>query len=229
MKKFKIISTCTSLVLVLALLAFGVYSANIVTFSISSTVSFTVQDVYIKVAAGLGSSVPNNPEPTYYYSQPAEDQKNIKDLDSLGDAKFVDEDENGNNKINTISYYLYIENLHSMDIHLMFSYEWQGSSKYNAGVTSGNGAVSVAPVNTSDKNNKFTFNDQVITHEDKSEQIKISSSTNSLTFKAKEIKTLIITLTMEDKAMVYKLTNGSFNLKVKASLNEINNMGDNEN
>lgn len=206
----------------LALVVFGVYAASTsYTLTISGTVSFSVSDVYIKVAAGQGSSVPVEPE--YYYSQPAAGQKNITALTSLGNASFVDEDNSGN-KTNTISYYLYVENLHSMNIYLKFSYEWTGDSKYNTGVTSGDGAVSVVPVNTSDKDNRFTFNDQVITHEDKSEQLKISRSTDSLTFKAKEIKTLIVTLTMKDEAMVYQLTNGNFSLKVNASLEPITSM-----
>ena len=203
----------------LALVVFGVYAATTsYTLSVTGTVTFNVSNVFIKVAAGQGSSVPANP--TYYYSQPASGQNNITALTSLGDASFIDEDSSGN-KIKTISYYLYVENLHSMNIYLMFSYEWTGSSKYNAGVASGDGAVSVVPVNTSDKDNMFTFSDQVITHEDKSELLKISSSTNSLTFKANEVKTLIVTLTMKDEAMVYQLKNGSFKLNVRVDLDPI--------
>lgn len=221
MKKFKIISTCASLVLMLALVVFGVYAATTsYTLSVTGTVTFNVSNVFIKVAAGKGSSVPATP--TYYYSQPANGEKDISVLNTLGfgNASFIDEDNSGN-QTKTISYYLYVENLHNMNIYLKFSYEWTGSSKYNAGVTSGDGAVSVATENTSDKENKFTFEAQDITHEDKSELLKISSSTNSLTFKANEIKTLLVTLTMKDDAMVYQLTNGSFKLNVRADLDPI--------
>lgn len=226
MKKFKIISTCTSLVLMLALLAFGVYAANIVTFSISSTVSFAVQDVYIKVAAGLGSEVPNPEDLIFYYSQPEADQKNISQLTSLGNDNFVDEDENSNKK-NTISYYLYIENLHSMAINLKLEYSWQGSSKYNAQDTALDGAVAVTTVSSSSTNNdNLTFGGQTKTPtvDDGVRTDLISSSTDNLVFVANEAKTLIVTLTMKDEAMVYKLVNGNFNLKVKASLDVISTM-----
>ena len=218
MKKFKIITTCTSIVLMLALLAFGVYaSTNVVTLSVSGTVSFSVTNVFVKVAAGLGASVPASP--TYYYSQPASGQASINDLTSFGNDNFVDED-----KKNTISYYLYIENMHSMAIYLMFSYEWQGSSKYNAQDTTKDGAVSVTTAGSSTvNNNNLTFKAQTKTPTVVSgvRTDKISSSTDCLVFKANEAKTLIVTLRMSDEAMLYKLTNGNFNLKVRADLNPI--------
>ena len=70
MKKFKIISTCASLLLMVALLVFGVYAATSVSFGISSTVSFKCENVFIKVTAGLGESVSEDPVPVYYYSKP---------------------------------------------------------------------------------------------------------------------------------------------------------------
>ena len=48
MKKFKIISTCASLLLMVALLVFGVYAATSVSFGISSTVSFKCENVFVK-------------------------------------------------------------------------------------------------------------------------------------------------------------------------------------
>lgn len=217
MKKFKIISTCTSLVLMLALLAFGVYASKDVTLSISGTVSFTCNDVFIKVAAGLGDTVPNNP--TYYYSQPHEGEKNISELNTLGNSNFYDEDsENGYN--NTISYFVYIENLHNMPIYLMYEYLWAGDSKYNAQNTNLDGAVTVTTQDVSDGTKNITFKNQEketnVTNNVRND--KISSSTECLVFKEKEVKKLIITLTMNSDAMIYKLTNGSFNLKVMANL-----------
>ena len=114
--------------------------------------------------------------------------------------------------------------MHSMAIYLMFSYEWQGSSKYNAQDTTKDGAVSVTTAGSSTvSNNNLTFKAQTKTPTVVSgvRTDKISSSTDCLVFNANEAKTLIVTLTMSDEAMLYKLTNGNFNLKVRADLNPI--------
>ena len=53
MRKFKIITTTAALLLMVALMAFGVYAANSATFSVSGTIKFNCTDVYVKITYGL--------------------------------------------------------------------------------------------------------------------------------------------------------------------------------
>ena len=49
MKKFKMLTTIASIAMCLAVMVFGVMAANQVTFSITSTISYTVQDVFVDI------------------------------------------------------------------------------------------------------------------------------------------------------------------------------------
>ena len=66
-RKFKLFATVASLCLCLALMAFGVYAANNVTYSTSGTVTFEVTDVFVKAettisyANNLAKKVNSNP------------------------------------------------------------------------------------------------------------------------------------------------------------------------
>ena len=66
-RKFKLFATVASLCLCLALMAFGVYAANNVTYSTSGTVTFEVTDVFVKAettisyANDLAKKVSSNP------------------------------------------------------------------------------------------------------------------------------------------------------------------------
>lgn len=55
-KRMKIISTVASLVLAVALMAFGVYAASNITFNINSTVSYKFTDALIKVTRTISSA-----------------------------------------------------------------------------------------------------------------------------------------------------------------------------
>ena len=131
MRKFKVISTCAALLLMVALMAFGVYAANIVTISVSGTVSFKCTDVYIKINYGLivGDTVTNLGD---YYSQPgdpvtwkeSQDATNTVSLAALPELKFTEE-----NISNT--YYITVQNLHGMPIYFNFGYKWENSFENN--------------------------------------------------------------------------------------------------
>lgn len=226
MKKFKIISTCASLLLMVALLVFGVYAATSVSFSVSSTVSFKCENVFIKVTAGLGESVPENPGPVYYYSKPIGDQKNVTELATKGldAAQFEDEKEGGN----VITYYLEITSLHGMDINLMLGYNWEGISKYNIKDTTKNGAVEVsASYKTKEENGEYgnatSIDPTTPTIEANGKETRAAASSN-MTFKTKSTTLFIIKLTLKDKAMVYALTNAKLTIKFNAAIDPVQNI-----
>lgn len=226
MKKFKIISTCASLLLMVALLVFGVYAATSVSFSVSSTVSFKCENVFIKVTAGLGESVPENPVPVYYYSKPTGDQKNVTELATKGlaSAQFEDEKEGGN----VITYYLEITSLHGMDINLMLGYNWEGISKYNIKDTTKNGAVEVsASYKTKEENGEYgnatSIDPTTPTIEANGKETRAAASSN-MTFKTKSTTLFIIKLTLKDKAMVYALTNAKLTIKFNAAIDPVQNI-----
>lgn len=226
MKKFKIISTCASLLLMVALLVFGVYAATSVSFSVSSTVSFKCENVFIKVTAGLGESVPENPVPVYYYSKPTTGQKNVTELATKGldAAQFEDEKEGGN----VITYYLEITSLHGMDINLMLGYNWEGISKYNIKDTTKNGAVEVsASYKTKEENGEYgnatSIDPTTPTIEANGKETRAAASSN-MTFKTKSTTLFIIKLTLKDKAMVYALTNAKLTIKFNAAIDPVQNI-----
>lgn len=132
MRKFKIISTCAALVLMVALMAFGVYAAaNSFTLSVSGTISFKCTDVYIKVNYGLLLGETNTASDNYY-SQPGDPvtwKKSPNDTTTvsfatLPAAKFTEEN-------TTCTYYLTVQNLHGMPIYFNFGYLWENSNENN--------------------------------------------------------------------------------------------------
>lgn len=226
MKKFKIISSCASLLLMVALLVFGVYAATSVSFGVSSTVSFKCENVFIKVTAGLGESVPENPEPVYYYSKPTTGQKDVTELaaEGLASAQFEDEKEGGN----VITYYLEITSLHGMDINLMLGYNWEGISKYNIKDTTKGGAVEVsASYKTKEENGEYGNATSIApttpTIEANGKETRAAASRN-MTFKTKSTTLFIIRLTLKDKAMVYALTNAKLTIKFNAAIDPVQNI-----
>ena len=227
MKKFKIISTCASLLLMVALLVFGVYAATSVSFGISSTVSFKCENVFIKVTAGLGESVSEDPVPVYYYSKPTTGQKNVTELATkgLGNASFEDEKDGGN----VITYYLEITSLHGMDINLMLGYNWEGISKYNLKDTTKKGAVEVsASYKTKEENGTYgeatSIGSKAPTIDTtKGKETRVAAS-NNMKFNAKSTTLFIITLTLKDKAMVYALTDAKLTIKFNAAIDPVQNI-----
>ena len=208
MKKFKIISTCASLLLMVALLVFGVYAATSVSFGVSSTVSFKCENVFIKVTAGLGESVPEKPAPEYYYA-----------------AQFEDEKVGGN----VITYYLEITSLHGMDINLMLGYNWEGISKYNIKDTTKGGAVEVSvSYKTKEENgtygNATSIDSTTPTIDTTSGKETRAAASRNMTFKTKSTTLFIIRLTLKDKAMVYALTNAKLTIKFNAAIDPVQNI-----
>ena len=227
MKKFKVVSTCASLLLMVALLVFGVYAAagSTATFAVNSTVSFTVQDVYIKVAASSGTAPTN--DTTYYYSQPSGSQQNISALTALPDCSFSDETTNGN----VLNYYIYVENLHGQDINVAFACEWTSSSKYNASSTNeAAGAVTVTAkmmptINgTAQTDINSTIANATPTVANGVRTDKATSFTVNHVFKKIETVIYLVTITLKSEAMDYKLSDSTLKLSAKASLDAIENM-----
>lgn len=208
-----------------ALLVFGVYAAgSSATFTVKSTVSFSVQDVHIKVAAGSG--VEPNSSTTYYYSRPSGDQLNVSELTSLPNGEFSDETQGGN----VLNYYLYVENLHGQDINVAFAYTWKNSSKYNSSSSSAtDGAVSVEAklLSIKDGSTTQTAYNPTFSTPTTSDGVRTDSAsafTNNHTFLKGETVIFVVTITLKSDAMVYKLSNSSLELSAKASLDTIESM-----
>lgn len=221
MKKFRIISICASLCLMIAMLAFGVYSASTATVTIGSSVRFEVQKVFVEVAAGLGSEPDENTE--YYYSQPTGTQLPLTQLTKLPDKDFSEE-EGGNE----ISYFVYIKNLHSRDIKIRFAFEWQSSSKYNySDSTAGEGAVTVTSyvnkkIGTAfSKDRDLNCVAQAPTKENSLRTDIIKGDSLSEDFLENETKILVVTINLKDKASIYELKNGALTIIVNAGLQDI--------
>lgn len=133
-RKFKVITTCAALVLMVAIMAFGVYAAvNSVSISVSGTISFKCTDVYIKVTYGIVGDSTKTYGP--YFSQPGEaiswkdeggnavtfDTTNNTFANKLPDMVFT---ETGDSTMPTCTYFITVENLHGMDIGLSLGYKW---------------------------------------------------------------------------------------------------------
>ncbi len=222
MKKFRIISICASLCLMIAMLAFGVYSASTATITIGSSVSFEVQNVFVEVAAGLGKE-PDEKNTEYYYSQPTGTQLPLTQLTKLPDKNFSEE-EGGNE----ISYFVYIKNLHSRDIKIRFAFEWLSSSKYNySDSTAGEGAVTVTSyvnkkIGTAfSKDKDLNCVAQTPTKENSLRTDIIKGDSSSEDFLENETKILVVTIKLKDEASIYELKNGALTIKVNAGLQDI--------
>lgn len=224
MKKFKIISICASFVLMIALMAFGVYAASSATFSITSSVEFKVQNVFVEVSAGLGDAPAQ--DATYYYSQPSGSQLPLTQLTALPNVNFDDEAENGN----VITYHIYVKNLHSRDIKIRFGFEWSGSSKYNySDQTAGNGAVQISSYVNSKiginikKDKDITPAPETPTKDEESllrtDVIKGDSLCSD--FLGGETRIFVVTLTLKSEAEMFALKNSALKLKMSASLDNI--------
>ena len=140
-RKFKVITTCAALVLMVAIMAFGVYAAvNSVSISVSGTISFKCTDVYIKVTYGIVGDSTKTYGP--YFSQPGEaiswkdeggnavtfDTTNNTFANKLPDMVFT---ETGDSTMPTCTYFITVENLHGMDIGLSLGYKWTNSKENN--------------------------------------------------------------------------------------------------
>lgn len=162
MRKFKIISTCAALVLMVALMAFGVYAAaNSFTLSVSGTISFKCTDVYIKVTYGIVGDSTKTYGP--YSSQPGATMA-WKDAD--GNAVTFDTTKNEfANKLPdmvftetadeatmpTCTYFVTVENLHGMPIGIKLGYKWTDNANTQNPITAVNKVVEGTDVNATAK------------------------------------------------------------------------------
>ena len=225
MKKFKLITTCASLILMLALVVFGVYAAGqAISFSVNGTINYTVSDVYIKVASGKwNDSWTDLPaeSTTYYYSKPENGQNNILGIPKdLGGANFADADAAGG-KVNKISYYVYIESLQGQPIYLRLKLNWVGNSKYKANALTADGAVSISAIDKKTNSQNVAFrSDLSSSNPSEGNGVRtdnIVNDTGSFEIMAKSTRLYVITLTMSDDAMIYK-SEGKLTIDVGAGL-----------
>lgn len=134
MRKFKLISTFAALILMVALMAFGVYAVSSVSVTVSGTITFECIDVYINVTYGIVGGTTYGP----YSSQPGNTMtwtgkdKNGDDatfdmnnpLPQLPEMKFTETNDDNDDTMPTCTYFITVENLHGMDIGLSLGYKW---------------------------------------------------------------------------------------------------------
>lgn len=131
MRKFKIISTCAAVLLMLALMSFGVYAVSTVSVTVSGTISFKCTDVYIKVGYGIVGNAEKTCGP--YYSQPGtpitwkSSQEANAQVVSLADLPALEFSETST----TCQYYITVKNLHGMPIYFSFGYKWYNEKTNN--------------------------------------------------------------------------------------------------
>ena len=197
MRKFKIITTTAALLLMVALMAIGVYAANSATFSVSGTIKFNCTDVYVKITYGLVDGASFGP----YSSQPTDP---VAWKDSSGAAVVFDD----KNKLPdlqftesslTRTYFITVENMHGMDIFLNFGYSWVQ--------TTGNSITASAKVYAGDVSSTsettVSFNN--------------SGIASVYQFAKNSKQTLKVTLTL-DSTKTELIANGSFQMAMAAGL-----------
>ena len=196
MRKFKVISTCAALLLMVAIMAFGVYAAKTVSVSVSGTVSFKCTDVYIKVSYGIVGDADKNFGP--YFSQPG---ANISWKDSDGNAVTFDATNNTfANKLPdmaftesttedmpTCTYFVTVENMHGMDIGLSLGYKWTNNKENNVIVS---------------KNSLLTGDKDSTTVDSSTKQNTAGVTYEKFVFAANSTKTLLVTLTLSNEEYV---------------------------
>lgn len=218
MRKVKMLTTIISLVLMVALLAFGVYAAKTVTFTVGANVTFTVSDVYIEVYYGQEGATPSGP----YYTDEKTSEPKLKAEDKLPDLSFTDQ-------VLELEYFISVKNLHDMDIHLRFGYEWTGSSKYSANDTSKEAVSVIAKIAEADESGNYDFESQTAITNNKTPTTDantgirtdvISGTTPDYSVSAQSTNKFKITLILNKPATSYVL-NGGLQLKMKAALEAI--------
>jgi len=224
-RKFKFISTIASMFLLIALLAFGVYAASSVSFSVSSTVSFEVTDVYVEVYYGKEGGTIQGP----FYSSPNVTNEATKwqSANTLENTEFTEE-------VATCIYYVTVKNLHGMAIHLRFDYEWTGISKYAADNADGTiSSVSVvSKIAEADEQGNYNFESiNALTNTTTSTDVSgvrtstVKGDSTDLTVSADSTTKFQVTLTLKPEAMNYVLQNGSgLKIRMKAALDDITTM-----
>lgn len=203
MKKFKIISTCVAVLLMVALMSFGVYAMNTVSVSVSGTISFTCTDVYVELSYGLIKGTDTTTKGPYQ-SQPGEtvtwkDSNNTNVTIGSGDAALPELAFDEANQ--ECTYFVTIKNLNGMDIYFNYGYKFTN----NTDTATKNPITATAKVydNENAEINSCTFNDNGIL-------------TNTLQVPAQSVRTLKVTLKLTYTE--YK-AGGIINLAAAAALN----------
>lgn len=201
MKKFRIISTCCAVMLMVALLCFGVYAMNSVTVSVSGTISFKCTDVYVELSYGLIKGATTT-EKGPYKSQPGE-TVTWKDSNSntvtigTGDAVLPSLAFDETSK--ECTYYVTVKNLNGMDIYFNFGYKFTN----NTATATNNAITATAKVyNENTEVSSCTFDGNGIL-------------TSPLQVTAQSVRTLKVTLKLANTE--YK-AGGTINLASAAAL-----------
>lgn len=163
MKKFKIISTCVAVLLMVALMSFGVYAMNTVSVSVSGTISFTCTDVYVELSYGLIKGADTTTKGPYK-SQPGEsvtwkDSKDANVTIGSGDAvlpllEF--------NEVNSeCTYFVTATNKNGMPIWFNFGYKFTN----NTATETNNSITATAGVYSGETKETCTFESGVLKDE----------------------------------------------------------------
>ncbi len=212
MKKFKLISTCASLALVVAFFVFGVYASRQVTLGVSGTISYSVQDVYIRLKYGLVGATSGNSGDLY--SKPSDGQTPLEDSKEYGMPSGEFKDETGKDEL---VYFVEVENLHGQAIYIELDYTFSATSKYDGNpvvVTVNQYSVTNADI-TNDTTATKTFTSTV-----DGTSYTSTGDTACLPFKQNSVTTFRIVLKLQEDAKDFKLEKGNLNVNFKAALKE---------
>lgn len=205
MKKFKIISTCVAVLLMVALMSFGVYAMNTVSVSVSGTISFTCTDVYVELSYGLIKGADTTTKGPYK-SQPGEtvtwkDSNNASVTIGDGDAKLPELAFDEANQ--ECTYFVTITNKNGMDIYFNYGYQFTNDT------------------NTA-KNNEITATAKVYNGDNELSSCTFDNNgflTSSLQVSAQSVYTLKVTLKLANTE--YK-AGGTIKLAAAAALDSGN-------
>lgn len=212
MRKFKLISTFAALILMVALMAFGVYAVSTVSISVSGTITFKCTDVYIKVTYGIVGGTTYGP----YFSQPGNtmtwkdaqnndvtfDTNNNTFANKLPDMKFTETNDDNEDTMPTCTYFITVENLHGMTIGVSLGYKFANDANTLNPITAANKVV--LGVKETDEILKET--------QDNSNGIVYVKDQ----FAEKTTRTLFVTLTLDNED---KVAGGSLQMALSAAVN----------
>lgn len=160
MKKFKIISTCVAVLLMVALMSFGVYAMNTVSVSVSGTISFTCTEVYVELSYGLIKGAKTTTKGPYK-SQPGEsvtwkDSDNNNVTIGVDDAKLPELAFDEAN--NECTYFVTVTNKNGMPIWFNFGYKFAN----NTDTATNNSITATAEVYSGETKTTCTFESGVL-------------------------------------------------------------------
>lgn len=202
MKKLKLITTCASLVLMVAFMAFGVYALQSATMTVSGTVSYQCTNVAVKVTYGLVGGTTYGPfisQETDPISWKDENGNAVTFTNGAFDGKLLPDVAFTEANL-TCTYFITVESLHGMAIGLNFGYKWAN--------TVGNAISASAKVYNGDVNS---------TQESTVEFNPSTGIATAYELGAKATQTLKVTLTLDSTKLDNKAS-GNFQMAMASAV-----------